>query len=499
MIQTVADSCPRLSASCPRKSALPMAFTKSKRRVIFYISVLIFFIITPAVILYSLGYYYNLKNQTLIKTGGIFLKSSNASGYQVFLNGNFAKETSFITSGALLGNLDAKEYYVEIKKDGFLPWSKTVKVEKEIVTEIRNVLLLPDIAANNIQQSYGTTTSNLSLLSISPDESKVIIRDQKDGAIYLAETANFGKNALNPIFPKHNILQARWSKNSQRILLKELGNSWHLRDLANASSKNILNLPEKVENLAAAAEEQRLSRAISYDFDESGPGKLFILDEYGTLLHMDYQNNPTSSIKMLLENINSLTVLNNEILALFKNGFLAKNGLAGNKTEILGRKGFYLSADTAKISKSKNGDIYLIDASGGLFFMKNGELEIQPLDGQVLGAEFDSETKKLLYWKESELHILFLKDESYQPYRKDGTHIKIPAVGEKIKKAAWHGGDDEHIIVLTQNGIFVSDIDERGGFFVKKIIDGFVQNFIYSSQNQKLYWSDGRMVYEVAF
>src|SRR3989338_1581084 len=239
-----------------------MSLTKTKRRIIFYLSVLIFLVITPAVILYSLGYYYNLKNQTLIKTGGIFLKSSNTSGYQVFLNGNFAKETSFITSGALLGNLDAKEYSVEIKKDGFLPWSKTVKVEKEIVTEIRNILLLPDITQNKIPASYGTTTTNLSLLSASPDEGKIIIRDQKDGAIYLAETANFGKNALNPIFPKHNILQARWSKNSQRILLKELGNSWHLRDLANASSKNILNLPEKAEGLATTAEEQRLSRAV---------------------------------------------------------------------------------------------------------------------------------------------------------------------------------------------------------------------------------------------
>ena len=187
-----------------------MAFTKSKRRIIFYLSVLIFLIITPAVILYSLGYYYNLKNQTLIKTGGIFLKSSNASGYQIFLNNNFAKETSFITSGALLGNLDEKEYAVEIKKDGFLSWSKTVKVEKEIVTEIRNILLLPDIAQNKLPASYGTTTTNLTLFSISPDETEIIIRDQKDGALYLTESAGFGKNSLTPLFPKHNIIQAWW-------------------------------------------------------------------------------------------------------------------------------------------------------------------------------------------------------------------------------------------------------------------------------------------------
>src|SRR3990167_949555 len=172
---------------------------------------------------------------------------------------------------------------------------------------------------------------------------------------------------------------------------------------------------------------------------------------------------------------------------------------------------------TEKIRKfsAEKGDIYLIDASGGLFFMQNGGTEIQPFDGAVLGAEFDSEAKKLLYWKESELHILFIKDESYQPYRKAGTHIKIPAASEKInpstssgltlskvervKKAAWYDDDNEHIMVLTQKGIFVIDIDDRGGFFVKKIIDGFAQNFIYSTQNQKLYWSDGRMVYEMAF
>lgn len=490
-----------------------MALTKAKRRIIFYISVLIFLIITPAVILYSLGYYYNLKNQTLEKTGGIFLKSSNASGYQIFLNNNFAKETNFIASGALLANLDEDEYGIEIKKEGFLPWNKKILVEKERVSEIRNILLLPDINTNKPQAAYGTTTTNLSILSISPDETKVVIRDQKDGAIYLAASANFGKNPLIPLFPKHNILNVLWGENSQRILLRELGNNWHLMDLADTSSKNILNLPEKVINLAAAIEEQRLPRTISYAFDESGFNKLLTLDEYGALLSMDYKNGPTSSVTMLLENVNSLTVLKNKIIALFKNGFLAKSGLDGKNTEVLGRKGFYLSTDAAKIGESKNGDIYLIDYSGGLYFMKNDGLEIEPIDGAVLGAEFDTDTKKFLYWKENELHILFLKDESYQPYRKTGTHIKIPTTGEKInsstnsgltlsgiervKKAVFYGGDDEHIIILTQKGIFITDIDERGGFFVKKIIDGFVQNFIYSAQNQKLYWSDGRMIYEI--
>ncbi|OGZ97260.1 MAG: hypothetical protein A3G49_04230 [Candidatus Sungbacteria bacterium RIFCSPLOWO2_12_FULL_41_11] len=490
-----------------------MSLTKTKRRIIFYLSVLIFLVITPAVILYSLGYYYNLKNQTLIKTGGIFLKSSNASGYRIFLNNNFAKEISFITSGALLGNLDEGEYAVEIKKDGFLMWSKTIKVQKEIVTEIRNILLLPDIAQNKTQSTHGTTTANFALLSISPDESKIIIRDQKDGALYLAESGGFGKNPLTSLFSKHNIIQIWWNNNSQKLIFKEASEIWHLMNLASLPKKDIIELPEKITY--RQDNNEITLKAMSYAFDKSGFDKLFVLDESGRLSGMDFKNDQNSSTTALLENINSLGFGENKILALFKNGFFARTGLDGKNTEVLGRQGVYLSKEAAKIGESKNGDIYLIDASGGLFFMQNGGTEIQPFDGAVLGAEFDSEAKKLLYWKESELHILFIKDESYQPYRKAGTHIKIPAASEKInpstssgltlskvervKKAAWYDDDNEHIMVLTQKGIFVSDIDDRGGFFVKKIIDGFAQNFIYSTQNQKLYWSDGRMVYEMAF
>lgn len=471
-----------------------MSLSKIKRRVIFYVCVLIFLIITPVVILYSLGYYYNLKNQTLEKTGGIFLKSSNASGYQVFINGSLTKETSFIISGALLTNLDQGEYAVEIKKEGFVPWTKKIEVKKELVTEIRNILLLPDLTKTPGKTELEATTSLFALLSISPDENKVVIRDQKNGEIYLIPNTDFEKNLLKPFFPKHNILQTFWDKNSKRILLRELGNSWHLIELTDITSQNIFKLPEKITSLSASAEEHQPSRTASYAFDDSDFNKLFALNENGALLSINYKSGPTTSIKMLLEKINALGFGEDKILALFENGFFAQAGLDGKNIKVLGRKGFFLGTEPAKMNESKNGDIYLTDSSGGLFFIKKDEIEIEPIDGAVLGAEFDADAKKLLYWKENELHVLFLKDESYQPYRKNGAHIIIPAPNEKIKKAVFYGSDHEHIIVLTEKGIFISDIDERGGFFVKKIIDGHVQNFIYSVENQKLLWSDGNAI-----
>ena len=74
------------------------------------------------------GYKLDLPTKTLRPTG-LLVATSNPKGAQLFINGKL--ETA--TDNTL--NLAPDEYEVEIKKDGFFPWKKTLTIKKELVTE----------------------------------------------------------------------------------------------------------------------------------------------------------------------------------------------------------------------------------------------------------------------------------------------------------------------------------------------------------------------------
>lgn len=124
---------------------------RKKRKLFFYILAIIFIVATPFILGYSLGYNFDFTKQTLQRTGGIFIKSRIGS-LSIFLNGQFIKETSFISGGALITNLSSGEYILRLEKSGYTPWSKIVKVEPSLVTELRNILVMP----RNIDRATST-------------------------------------------------------------------------------------------------------------------------------------------------------------------------------------------------------------------------------------------------------------------------------------------------------------------------------------------------------
>ncbi|MBI2637365.1 MAG: PEGA domain-containing protein [Candidatus Sungbacteria bacterium] len=480
------------------RGATSMVISKTKRRIFFYISIAMFLLITPLILLYSKGYAISLKNRDIIKTGSIFLKSSNEAGLKVYLDGTFYRETSFLSRGALVSDLKPGNHALRIEKEGFAVWQKTLPVAPERVTEVRNIFLLPDLSKSPASVFIHSASSSLSIISLSPDESKIAVREKTKGTVGIVD-AGSGATEETDIHSGKNILGAAWADDSTRLLLQEPGDKLFIKNLALQKQKSVSELPATIRRENADATPNTYDTA-SAAFDPSDTSGIFIFDTAGVLSKLPLKISATSTAVSVLENINSYGISKDSILVLFKNGFFGKTDLAGKKVVTLGRKGAFISETAmAQMGESDSGDIYFIDASNGLFLSQKGDIEIEPIDGGVLGAAFSEDGKKLLYWKESELAVVLLDDEQYQPFRKNGTRIKIPAPGERIQKAAWYEKDAEHIIVLTQNGLFVSDIDDRGGFFIKKLIERPIENFFYSAKNQKLYWGDGSSIYSLPF
>jgi hypothetical protein len=99
---------------------------------------LLLLLITSGVIFYGKGYRIGQQkngNPTITKTG-LLSVNSEPNGAQVYINNNLTTATND-TVDLLPG-----DYTVKITKDGFLPWQKKVKIEKEVVTKA-DALLFP--------------------------------------------------------------------------------------------------------------------------------------------------------------------------------------------------------------------------------------------------------------------------------------------------------------------------------------------------------------------
>jgi len=130
-----------------------------KFRVPFFLLVAIFVpLITFLVIQLAKGYQLDLQKKKFTPQG-ILVATSVPDGAQIFINGEFKTATNNTLP------LPPGSYKVEIKKDGFFPWTKELKIEKELVTKTDAYLFpkAPDLrpislsgAQNPIKSPDGT-------------------------------------------------------------------------------------------------------------------------------------------------------------------------------------------------------------------------------------------------------------------------------------------------------------------------------------------------------
>ncbi len=309
---------------------------------------MVFVLVAPILIAIAYGYRFDFVKGRVVETGGIFVKS-NTPRLSIFLNNEFVKETSFLPGGALLPEMKLGTYLLRIEKEGYHPWSKTVKVDPSIVTELRNIVLVPRPV------TYATSTESERAL-------------------------------LTPQNPKSLF----------------------------ALSKNSI-----IQKTATT------TRAIAF-------------------------------------NVYSFKVLDNEIYFVNRNGFVARFDLNTGATETIGRPGFFLENKDVEFFKSPAGDIAIIDPAGGLFVL-DAALTISFIDKNIEEIIFDSRGKKALVKSGNSVKILWLGDNTLQPFEKHGAIETVLSIDTPILDAQWFYEDDAHIAVRTKEGIFFTEIDGRGG------------------------------------
>ncbi len=454
--------------------------TYKTRLILFSFFVVLFFLIIIPLIFYSQGYRFDFQKKEMVKTGGIFLKTSQSLEAEVFLNGKkIKKKITPLFHRVLIQNLIPKTYDVELKKENYHSWIKNLRVEEEMVSEAKNILLVPKNPQKNI------LFKNIEKFKFSPNEAKIaLVINTEDGKKISVLDINSNKEKqIADNFSE--ISEIKWSPDSQKLLFWA-DKKWQLVNLKEGSLKitalkNIPSLatnlnwhPQEKEKIIFLSEKTKGSKKLvefnlenstitstlisNLDFYDIEGSEIYWLEENTDLI---FKINGQGTKKQLTYSPLSLREKNIKFI-FFNDGF----GIL-NKTEIFQENNFYL-----------------FDSENNL---------LKEIHQPVKDAKISGDEKKILLFSEKEIWVYWLDDILIQPYHYKDDKEFITRFSKNIGQAIWYP-DGEHILFTIEDDnsikIKITELDSRDP---RNIVDFLEYNsignfdFYYNSKYKNLY------------
>jgi len=224
--------------------------TKKTRRIILSSAIIFFILVAPAILLYSWGYSFDWQNKKPVLTGGLYLKST-PENVDIFINDKLIKQET----PAFIKRLLPKEYQIKITKQGYYPWQKNLKIESKLVTEARNIFLIPmnpeiKIVKQDLPQDFSLTEY------IDQKESNNIFYIQKPSYIlYKTDKNNSFQEQINltPL-PANQDYQIFTSANEQIALLSDEQELY----LFSEQTRNFESISQNVQNIQFSNDSKKL-------------------------------------------------------------------------------------------------------------------------------------------------------------------------------------------------------------------------------------------------
>ncbi len=155
-----------------------------KKQLFISIAVIIFLVVgTTIAVMYGSGYRLDFSNtRSIIHGTGLLVATSTPDGAQVFVNDHLTTATNNTI------NLAPGEYRIKIFKDGYFPWEKKIKIEKEVVSKAE-AFLFP-----TTPKLEGITSTGILSPAIDPTMTKIayVVASQsaRKNGVYVLDMAN---------------------------------------------------------------------------------------------------------------------------------------------------------------------------------------------------------------------------------------------------------------------------------------------------------------------
>ncbi len=405
---------------------------KKIRSFIFFSLVVIFLIISPLAIFYSQGYRFDSKNFRVVQTGSFYFKVTPRSvDIKIIEDKNdsiaMKRKTDFFFGTSYVENILPGRYKISVGKDGYHVWEKTLEVREKLVTEMKNIVLIP---TDPIFSIVGGKTSNIFPLSGKREMAVKEINDKDGWNLFLYDPVGGGSTQIiSSQELKEEPIDVISFYGRDEVLLK-INSGWVIIDTQNEKSYSI----DGKEGLF---------------LDPKRVDSVLYLEE-NRLISFNYLKEET---QLIAKDVISFTIRENgDIFMMMKDGSFAQN----NQT---------LRIPRFTISEDSNCEMRLLDLElfvlkdDTLFFLDRKESLFKEISNSSHLPIFSPDKRKAAYFNDHEIYVIYLDNITDQPKKSYGESSFLTRFSETIKGVDWL--TDHYLILSVGDSIKIIETDDR--------------------------------------
>ena len=469
------------------------------RRIIFYTLFFLFILTGLGVVFYSRGWRVDINSchftqlqdcrVSFNKIGAVFIETE-PKGVIIKIDGKtFTDKSGLMQSGTLISNLLPKTYKVEIEKDGYQSWQKNILVKPSLVTEILQVILIPE----KLEKISILISKPIGDFWLSPQK-KIVLKS--NGALYYSQDfSTFNK------FRGDEFIS--WSDNESKIILRDSKNQiYYLYDLSSAF---------KTFNINAAFNNFQATDITKIAFHPTETNRLIVADKNGLYL-LDLNRSQLESL--FKKPLTVWTIKNPNIYYIYtkkiNNQGLLTNSYVLGSFNLVSRAedltfelpGNLIHQKPIKVAALGNKIAVLFD-NGGLYLFNQQNQDFKQIASSAEDFVFSPDAKKIAFWDKTcpvgsqtlscgggKINIYFMEDYQKGITKKAGDVISFnfypKTDGLIIKDISWHK-DSSHIFVETQTSVDFLEIDDRLPINKYTLVEK-ASDFYYEPNSNRLYF-----------
>jgi len=461
--------------------------TKRTRTILFFICVFLFLLVTPVAVFYSQGYRFDFENKKFSQTGGLFLKIEPKQA-EIYFDGQLTKKTDFFFGSALIENLLPKKYKVLVKKDGYQNWEKNLEVKEKGVTEAKNIFLVPE------NQNFQILVKGVKDLFLASDGRKMVLKKEKDyNPLATSSPSPTGERAPNDWyltlfdlernvesfliggkdFSKKQVdfLNLQWFLDSKKIILEVA--------VGEEQRYFIFELDKPFPVSPISLDLKEVPEKISFNPQDSQ--KLFFLRE-NNLFEINYKTKEIS--EPILTNLITYEISNSGIFFLDSSGFLFTTDLSGKTQEKMNIEPFPIKEEVYYQIFLKLPEIFLKEENS-LFSFESESKSFKKIFEPVKEIKFSDDLKKMMFFNDYEVWIVYLEDILEQPSKKVGELQLIARFSEKIDNVFWI--TNHYLIFNLGDKIKIAEIDDRDKIQIWDLVSIKEPKIFWNQNSKELY------------
>jgi len=410
---------------------------KRVRTILFFIFLLIFIVIAPLLTLYVQGYRFDFENKKLTQTGALFIKTISPKQAEIYIDNQLIQKTDFFFSSALIENLLPKKYNIKVQKQDHYTWEKNLEIKEKQVAEAKNIILFPQ------DPNFKLLSTDIDNAWFSKDKKKAVIKESEKN-VWSLKLYNLEKNVKSHLLKETDISQT----GADLVDLEFIDNNNLLLQIASKEQINYFNLQiNRTPPLLtkAKAPQSVIKNALVYKiFNES----IYYLDYLGDFYKTDVSLIKNEKIASSLFNIKQETEY---------------------KLYIYDKTIFLLEEKT-------------------MYFFNQDEKIFEKFSENINSLKISPDQKKIAYFSDSEIKILFLEEQTFQPRRQAMETIFLIRLSENIKDVFWINSN--YLLFTTNNALKITEIDNRDQVNTIDLVTVENPEIFLNLQTKKLYLLD---------